>query len=164
MFDWEGRDIVDASRLIAKRDPRRYRTGLLTAGARPEGSACALQWFRGHPEMAQFLMRVEPRRWGLEMSELIAFKARVQDVITAVDVTGPDESLRSLFNELATPHFAVRWWGTLDDLKAGRGDWPRTLLARFQDLSPGTEPKPLDNRQVADLIEFLKTEYPLSPD
>ncbi|MEX0732908.1 MAG: hypothetical protein WED00_06005 [Aquisalimonadaceae bacterium] len=160
MFNWEGQDAASACAAIAERDPRRYRIGMLTTGPWPAGPDCALQWFGHHSELAQFLLRVEPRRWGINTGELIAFKARVQDVITTVDVAGITEQQRCRFNDLSAPAFGVRWWGTLEALKQGRGAWPRELLRGFDDLPANAEVAALDNHRVADLIQFLQSQYP----
>lgn len=160
MFSWEGEDVVDACTDVAARDPRTYRIGMLTMAPWPDGSTFALHWFGRHPEMAQFLMRVEPRRWGVEMGELIAFKARVQGVVTAIDVTGPSEEHRHAFNELAAPHFGIAWWGSLEALKEGRGHWPENLLRKYRGSSPDTAPEPLANQETAEFIRFLQREFP----
>lgn len=160
MFSWEGQDVATACATVAGRDPRRYRIAMVTEAPWPEGSACSLYWFARPQELAQFLMRVEPRRRGVEMGELIAFKARVQDVITAVEVTGINEQLRTAFNGLSAPVFGVRWWGMLEAIKAGQGEWPQTVLRRFGNLPADAEQGSLDNRQVPELIRFLQQHYP----
>lgn len=154
MFPWEGKDVATASALVATRDPREYRVGLLTTGPWPDGSTHALYWFVRHPEMAQFLLRVEPRYRGLQGAAFIDFKTRAQDLVTALEVTGPSEDLRQQLNAEAQPRFGVRWWGTLESLKAGDGDWPRQVLERL------TGGKPLENRRTEELVRYLQREYP----
>lgn len=160
MYSWEGQDVATACATVAERDPRRYRIAMLTRSPWQDGTDFALYWFGRPQELAQFLMRVEPRRWGVEMGDLIAFKAQVQEVITTIEVTGIDEHLRELFNGLSAPVFGVHWWGTLEALKTGHGEWPREVLCRFSGLSAGEDPAPLENREVPSLIRFLQQEYP----
>lgn len=164
MYSWEGQDLADACKTVWERDPRRYRLGLLTHGPRPDGEAYSLSWFGHHAELAQFLMRVEPRRWGVVTGDLIAFKATIQDTITAIEVNGLTESLRSRFNALCEPAFNVLWWGGLEDLKTGSGPWPHELRRRFQGAPTGysaSHPEPLENPRVPDFIRFLHETYPL---
>jgi len=174
MFSWEGQEVITASAEVALRDPRKYRIGLLTTGpwppagpAQPHESGVeqkrhgqsALHWFGRHPELAQFLMRVEPRRWGMEMGELIAFKARIHSLITAMEVTGLNEDLRAAFNEMAAPLFGIRWWGSLETLKQGQGDWPQEVLLRYAGLPRDHAPVTLENREIPGLISFLQRDY-----
>lgn len=138
MHEWEGRPFDDIAALCARRDPRRYPFGCVTAGP---AAREVLQWFRSIAEMEGFLWRMEPQRWGLRLGELAAFKSRTETVLTGLDVEGAVESLREAHNALSRPLFEIRWWGHLADLRAGRGDWAAAALARFRqgDLAPITD-------------------------
>ncbi len=154
MFEWEGAAVEEAARLVADRDPRQYRIGMLTVGPWPDGPACALQWFVRHTELAQFLLRVEPRRAGLTGADFIAFKTNALPTVTAMEVTGLSEDLRQLFNAVSGPHFGVHWWGTLESLKAGETEWARSVLAKLDAEAP------LANTRTGELLELLRRDYP----
>lgn len=154
MFEWEGAAVDEACRLVAGRDPRKYRIGLLTAGPWPDGPACALQWFVRHTELAQFLLRVEPRRAGLHGADFIAFKTATMPVVTAMEVAGLNEDLREQFNALSAPQFGVRWWGSLESLKAGETSWARSVLSKLDAAAP------LPNARTPELLDLLQRDYP----
>ncbi|MCK8515754.1 hypothetical protein M0534_05355 [Methylonatrum kenyense] len=154
MFEWEGAAVDEACRIVSGRDPRHYRIGLLTVGPWPDGPACALQWFVRHTELAQFLLRVEPRRAGLRGADFIGFKTAAMPVITAMEVAGLNEDLRQQFNEISAPGFGVHWWGSLESLKSGETAWPRAVLAKLQATAP------LPNARTPELLELLRRDYP----
>ena len=154
MFEWEGAAVDEACRIVADRDPRKHRIGLLTVGPWPDGPAWALQWFVRHTELAQFLLRVEPRRAGLLGADFIAFKTATMPVITAMEVAGLNEDLRQQFNALSAPHFGVHWWGSLESLKAGETAWARSVLAQLETTAP------LPNSRTPELLDLLQRDYP----
>ncbi len=119
MHIWEGKGFDEALALIAERDPRRFGFGCATRNAH----TTALQWFWNMPEIAQWLRRMEPQRWGLRGPDLIAMKAELEPVLTQVDVYGFSESARNRHNACTQPQYALIWWGHWADFGAGHGDW-----------------------------------------
>jgi len=128
MHGWEGRPFADIERLTRKRDPRRYPIGCATAA----GDAEVVQWFRNIPELSQFLRRMEPQRWGLAGPALIDIKSALEPVLTRVDVFGLTEDNRLAHNQVTAGHYAVVWWGSLDELLAATEGWPARLLQRAE--------------------------------
>lgn len=130
MYAWEGRPFDDIATLCARRDPRRYPIGCLTAGTGPEPPP-VLQWFRDRPELSAFLHRMEPRRWGIRLDRLPEFKARTQGVFVQLDVFGPTEQLRLAHNALSLPAFEIRWWGNFGALRSADDPLPAALRKAF---------------------------------
>lgn len=126
MHGWEGRPFADIERLTRKRDPRRFPVGCVTAA----GDAEVVQWFRNIPELSQFLRRMEPQRWGLQGPALIDLKTALEPVLTRVDVFGLTEDNRAAHNRVTAEHYAVIWWGSLDELLAATEGWPACLIER----------------------------------
>ena len=135
MHAWEGRPFADIARLPLKRDPRRYPVGCATG----DGVREAVQWFRNIPELAQFLRRMEPQRWGLAGPELIDCKAALEPALTQVDVLGLTEANRRAHNAVTAPRYRILWWGTLEALLAAPEDWPRGLLRRAEAIDSHRE-------------------------
>jgi hypothetical protein len=136
MHAWEGRPFDDVVRLAVRRDPKRHPFGLVT-GRSNEPSSEVLQWFRHADEMAAFLWRMEPQRWGLRLGKLAEFKARIEPVIVQLNVIGPNEALRQAHNEISRPHFEVRWWGSLEALRTGQGAWAEALIEQVDGTDEG---------------------------
>ena len=161
MYEWEGQELSRASRICAERDPRRFRTALLTRGTTPEGKpAEVLQWFRNRSELAHYLWRIEPQRWGFRQATLIDLKDRTQDIIAAIEVVGLAEPVREALNKAASLAFEIHWWGTFEALKASPEATPKSLRATFHaahaDNRGGTE---LADDEAAPMIEFLRSRY-----
>lgn len=123
MFGWEGRPFDDIARLTLKRDPRRYRVGCATGDDERE----YVQWFRTVPELVQFLLRMEPQRWGIRQAALIDHKSRLQPVLTEVDVKGLQEPLREALNAVTEPTYRIVWWGAFETLCRATQGWPGRL-------------------------------------
>lgn len=137
MYGWEGRSFEDVSRLCARRDPRRFPLGSTTAGVVADDQRSeVLQWFRDHAEMSAFLLRMEPQRWGIRLLDLTRFKSAAEGVIVQLDVLGPTEALRAALSERTRPAFEVLWWGSFEELVAGRDGWPARVRHRYQQESP----------------------------
>ncbi|HET8700328.1 MAG TPA: hypothetical protein VFL97_01500 [Nitrococcus sp.] len=126
MYCWEGKNFQQVAEITIKRDPRRFSQGCATAG--PDGTE-VIQWFRSVAELTQYLTRMEPRRWGMKIGDLIAVKPRLVDVLTPVDVIGCNDKAQAAYNACVHPFFRIIWWGTFDELLEGGGSWPATLLA-----------------------------------
>lgn len=124
MHAWEGRPFEDIAPLAARRDPRRYPVGCVTG----DGDVEVVQWFRTVPELVQYLLRMEPQRWGFRQAKLIAIKPRLQPVLTTVDVTGLTEPSRVALNAETEPAYRILWWGDFGALLAGRDPWSSRLL------------------------------------
>ena len=150
MFPWEGEDIDAIEALMATRDPRRYRLGLVTRNLETGQHSCA--WFSGRSELGHYLARVEPRRHGLEGLDYIRVRDRLQDTLAALEIRGTDPRLRASVNGLTEPVFRVAWWGTLESLRQGEDDWSRDLLSA---LDPSASP-PLPPKRTEELIGALR--------
>lgn len=127
MYAWEGKKFQDVATITIKRDPRRFRHGCATVGS--DGTE-AIQWFRSIAELTQYLIRMEPQRWGMKMGDLIAVKPRLTDVLTPVDVIGCNDKARAAYNACVHPFFRIVWWGTFEELLEAQTAWPAKLLAR----------------------------------
>lgn len=152
MHAWEGRPFDDIASLCARRDPRRYPLGCLTADAERE----VLQWFRDARELSAFLWRMEPQRWGLRLGELAEFKQATQEVFVGLDVFGPTDAARLAHNRLSEPRFAIVWWGRFEDLREGRGEVARTLLQEFRAGAPA---EALEENELDGFIAWLRSRY-----
>lgn len=149
MFPWEGKDIDAIEALMATRDPRRYRVGLVTRNLESGRYSCA--WFSGRSELGHYLARVEPRRQGLEGLDYIHVRDSLQNTLAALEIRGPDARLRDSVNALAEPVFQVAWWGPLESLRQGEDDWSRHLLSTLDpDLTP-----PLPAKRTEELVAAL---------
>ncbi|EAR20722.1 hypothetical protein NB231_12566 [Nitrococcus mobilis Nb-231] len=126
MYAWEGKKFQDVAEITVKRDPQRFRHGCATASA--DGTEI-IQWFRSVAELTQYLTRMEPRRWGMKMGDLIAVKPRLVDVLTPVDVIGYNDKAQAAYNACVHPYFRIVWWGTFDELLEAEDTWPAALLA-----------------------------------
>lgn len=127
MYAWEGKKFQDVATVTIKRDPRRFTHGCATAGS--DGSE-VIQWFRSVAELTQYLLRMEPQRWGMKMGDLIAVKPRLTDVLTPVDVIGCNDRAKAAYNACVHPFFRIVWWGTFEKLLEAETSWPAKLLAR----------------------------------
>ena len=160
MFEWEGETIEAVTRLMARRDPKRYRLGMLTAGPwPPEEDTGVMQWFANRSELSQFLPRVEPRRWGADGLSYIELRDALQECAVPLQVSGPTEALRERVNACAAPEFGIRWWGTLDELREGRSTWARELFSALADPPP--QDHALPPRRVSELLALVARRYPL---
>ena len=134
MYAWEGKRFEQVAEITVKRDPRRYKYGCATAGP---NETEVIQWFRSLGELTQYLIRMEPQRWGMKLGDLIAVKPRLVDVLTPVDVIGCNEKARTAYNACVWPFFWIAWWGTFNELLEGQGRWPASLVsnAKASELS-----------------------------
>lgn len=149
MFPWEGMEIEAIEAMMATRDPRRYRTGLVTRNL--ESGRHYSAWFSGRSELGHYLARVEPRRHGIEGLDYVRMRDRLQDTLAALEIRGPDPRLRDAVNALAQPAFQVAWWGPLESLRQGEDTWSRQLL---DTLDPAATP-PLPAKRTEELIAAL---------
>ncbi|MFV8833658.1 hypothetical protein [Aquisalimonas sp.] len=158
MFPWEGKDIAEIDALMAARDPRRYRLGLVTDSG--GDASTVMVWFSGRSEMGHYLARVEPRRRGLDGLDYIRLRDVLQDALAGLEIRGTSAELRDAVNACAAPVFQVRWWGTLETLRQGDAPWTR---ARLAELQPAAAP-PLPARRTAELLEQLQRYAPRDAD
>ncbi|KAB7619740.1 hypothetical protein [Alkalilimnicola sp. S0819] len=129
MHLWEGKDLDESLRMPRRRDPVHFRTGMLLGPDEHEPQA--LCWFRDPGELASYLHRIEPQRWGLRGPALLGYKDATGDLCTRIDMLGPEEGLRLELNRCAAPHFAILWWGDLRELLFAPTPWPRRLRRDF---------------------------------
>ena len=154
MHAWEGRAFEDIATLCIRRDPRRYPVGCVT-GRPGHESPEVLQWFRHVGELAAFLWRMEPQRWGLRLGDLADFKTRIEPIVVRLDVEGTQDGLREAHNSISRPRFEVRWWGSFADLRAARGEWAWGAVERFR-ASTGNALSPLTEEEVDEFLKFLR--------
>ncbi|WP_435105261.1 hypothetical protein [Arhodomonas sp. AD133] len=148
MHGWEGKAFEDIEKLTRRRDPRRYPVGAVTS----DGTREVVQWFRNYPELQQYLVRMEPQRWGLAGADLLALKPELERALTPLAVAGPVPAVRATYNEAVAGYFTLLWWGTLDDLLAGDDDWSARTLAAARAAAFTGEPR----RER--LLEWLKAQ------
>lgn len=122
MHAWEGQQFSDIERIPQDRDPRRFPLGCIIAN----GECEVVQWFRNMPEIAQWLRRMEPQRWGLRGPELIRIKAELEPVLTRVDVYGLDDASRAAHNAVTQAFYRIVTWGDFKAL-ANREDAANTM-------------------------------------
>lgn len=154
MFPWEGKELAEIDALMAARDPRRYRLGLVTET--PSDNSTVMVWFSGRSELGHYLARVEPRRRGLEGLEYIRLRDPLQELLTGLEIRGTTTELRDAVNACANPVFRIRWWGTLEALREGEDPWAQ---AELSELRPAATP-PLPARRTAELLERLRRYAP----
>lgn len=152
MHAWEGRPFDDIARLCARRDPRKYPIGCLTAGGN-DSPAPVLQWFRDRTELSAFLHRMEPQRWGIRLDRLTTFKVRTENVFVHMDVLGPTEPLREAHNVISRPDFEIRWWGEFNDLRFGDEPLPAALRKAFHGRADAVA-----DDEVEEFIGFLRAQ------
>ena len=148
MHAWEGQSFNDVHLLTQRRDPRRFQVGCATS----DGTHLALQWFRNMPEISQWLRRMEPQRWALRGSDLIAIKSELEPILTRVDVYGLEEESRVGHNAVTSAHYRILWWGDFATFAAGGDHWSDTFLTR-EGLTPVNA---ADNEQAKALAEHLR--------
>ena len=159
MYEWEGESLEVASGICAERDPRHFRTALLTQGPGIPPPQ-ALQWFRSRSELAHYLWRIEPQRWRFEAASLIRFKDKTQDLVAALEVVGLVDSLREAFNSIAADAFQIMWWGTFEDVKSAAQPWPTAVRQAFRsDTGRAGGGDPLRDDDASALIDFLQARY-----
>lgn len=149
---WEGKPFDEVAKLAQRRDPRRYPVGCATGN----GHRGVIQWFLTVPELVQYLLRMEPQRWGYRGAALIELKPRLQAVLTGVDVLGLSEDARARLNTVTEPGYRIEWWGSFSQLLAAEGPWSRSLVdaAGAASLAPA--------KRAGRLAEYLM-EYSRSP-
>jgi hypothetical protein len=152
MYAWEGRPFDDIAILCARRDPRRYPLGCLTAGPGSEPPP-VLQWFRDRPELSAFLHRMEPQRWGIRLNRLTDFKTRSQSVFVQLDVFGPSDELREAHNAISRPAFEIRWWGGFDALRSTAQPQPAALRTAFHGSA-----RAVDDDELDAFVAFLRAQ------
>jgi len=139
MHAWEGQQFSDIERIPQDRDPRGFPLGCIISN----GDTPVRQWFRNMPEIAQWLRRMEPQRWGLRGPALIAIKAQLEPVLTRVDVYGLEEASRQAHNAITQPTYAILAWGDFKALASGND--AAQVMAKALDqqaglASPPTQP------------------------
>ena len=144
---WEGQNFADVDLLVQLRDPRRFTLGCATGN----GETVVLQWFRNMPEIAQWLRRMEPQRWGLKGPALIHIKTELEPVLTGVDVYGLSETSRQAHNRITDAHYRVEWWGDYETLACAADEWSRQFLERHEIL-PSDQKDPERLEQVAQAL------------
>jgi hypothetical protein len=154
MHAWEGKPFEDIAPLTARRDPRRYPLGCVTGDGRTE----VIQWFRSMPELSQYLLRMEPQRWGYRQADLIALKAKLEPALTMVDVMGLSEATRAAVNAVTEPAYHILWWGEFNRLAEGSDPWSQRLLtaAEARHLADG----PRIDALVSYLRQRARSEWP----
>lgn len=148
MHAWEGQSFSDVRLITQRRDPRRFQLGCATS----DGTHTALQWFRNMPEISQWLRRMEPQRWAIRGSALIAIKAELEPILTRVDVYGLEEESRVAHNAVTAGHYQILWWGDFSTFAAAGDHWSDTFLSR-EGLTPVNA---ADNEQAKALAESLR--------
>lgn len=155
MYVWEGKSFAEVADLPRRRDPTRYAIGALISCGEPRGQV--LLWFHRRAELAAFLWRMEPQRWGLKGPALIQYKDASADLFTRVDMLGLEPELREQLNELAQPQFHVDWWGHLRELMTSEGQLAQELRVAFQGNAG-----PLGDQQVAAFADYLQQRFPVA--
>lgn len=123
-YGWEGKPFEDVAPITRRRDPRRFPVGCATGDGRTQ----VIQWFLTVPELVQYLLRMEPQRWGVRRAALIELKPRLQAVLTGVDVLGLSERARAELNAITEPRYRIAWWGSYSQLLAAEDAWSRMLV------------------------------------
>jgi len=144
-YAWEGHAFNEIKRMPQRRDPRAYQIGY----AATDGTTTAIQWFRRVPELAQFILRMEPQRWGYRLGALIAHKNALQPVITEVDVKGLQPDLLDRLNDITRPTYEIAWWGTFKELCTDEAGWP-AAFRREAGVAPDAITQHLRARTAAD--------------
>ncbi len=118
-----------------------------------------LQWFRNRSELAHYLWRIEPQRWGFRQAALIDIKDHTQDMIAAIEVVGLAEPVREALNHITAPAFEIHWWGSFEELKASPDGAPSSVRAAYRTAHGGSGGGVLPDEEAALLIEFLRRRY-----
>ncbi|WP_440995215.1 hypothetical protein [Arhodomonas sp. SL1] len=118
MHGWEGKAFGEIEALTRRRDPERFPVILVTVG---DGDESVTQFFRNVPELQQYLIRMEPQRWGISGTELLERKPALEAALTPLALGGPTDAIRQAYNDVVAPVFHIRWWGRVDDLAAAEG-------------------------------------------
>jgi len=158
MYAWEGRAFEDIARLCARRDPRRYPVGMATAAPR-EDTPVVLQWFKEPSELAAFLWRMEPQRWGLRGLALTEHKNDGEAALIPVPTLGLTEQIRQAHNRISLPGFGVVWWGRWEELLAARNGWPRQVVRDFRGTADEAAPAPVAPAEADRFLAYLRGHY-----
>lgn len=115
-----------------ERDPRDHPYGYLTGGTGHLEEVRVFVWFRTLDELAESLLEVEPRAYGLEAGRgLEAYQARVRPLLQRLRQGGFREDLRRDLAPESDGRFAVHWWGTYEELRRGHGPLGGQLVDEF---------------------------------
>ncbi|MFB4203101.1 hypothetical protein ACEZHJ_04775 [Arhodomonas sp. KWT2] len=150
MYGWEGKPFAQIERLTRRRDPQRYPVAAVTS----DGESEVIEWFRNVAELQQYLVRMEPQRWGVEGGTLIELKTELERALTPLSVAGLAPALREAYNNALDGRFRIIWWGTLEELVEGGTGWPASVLR-----AAGAEGLNDDDRRVR-VLEWLASHRP----
>jgi hypothetical protein len=146
----------EAATQAIERDPRRYPLGYFTGSSFVLSSVQVFVWFESVDALIQHISDVEPRLYHFDPGEgLEEYQERVRPILAAVKESGLTEDLRVRLDNECSSDFRIDWWGTFEDLRAGRGEFGRDILDEFLGEDRAVQAVPDD--ELDDFVEFLKT-------
>ena len=118
-------------------------------------------WFRDSSELLDSIAECEPAVYldpaEPEYHEVSARLAKIRDSARPADTLSVD--LMSQLQDVLRGHACIRWWGSLEDLISGDGEFEREVREDFHEGSDEREPdgRVIEPEMVDDFVEFLRT-------
>jgi hypothetical protein len=139
----------------SERDPRTSPWGYHVGSTFVLDSASLFFWFGSQEELLDHLFSVEPLNWGYEMGEeLEAYQRGVAPLIARARTEGLTADVCESLNTVTKESFAIAWWGTLDDLLSGSGEFERQIRKGFIDGE--RDDTRIGKDEMNEFVDYLK--------
>lgn len=152
MYEWQGKEWLEAANLVNRRDPRRYSVGYSSHDDSEFGAGVCV-WFASTDEMAAFLNEIEPLGYQLAETELAALRSKMAPLLAELGAAGPNEDLRQALNEASVGAWQLDWWGEFRELLEADKGW--AVEARQMFRSEDDDLGPIREEELEAFIEYL---------
>lgn len=137
-----------------ERDPRTAPFGIFTGGSFVLDSARVFMWFDSIPELAEFLLKEQPKVYEYEEEDAATYRAAMTPIVEQLKAEGFSETLRNELNKVAKPAYVVDWWGHFDEVVQARTEFAQDIVSGFLDAEA---PRAIQPDEMDDFLEYLLT-------
>ena len=144
-----------------ERNPRTFPMGAFIGDDFVLSAVAMFFWFRDSTELLDSIVECEPALYidpaEPEYEEVSARLAAIRDSVRPGDLLSTD--LMSRLESALKGYASIRWWGSLEDLLSGEGEFEQevreSLREGFEDDDPGHGV--IGPEMVDDFVEFIRT-------
>lgn len=138
-------------------DPREAVCGYYGGGSFVLDSVGAFLWFKTKRAMLESIGEAEPAIYEVAEEDRILYHDRVIKLLDGESLDQLNDDLLNQINEAAKKFLLIGWWGSFDDLTAGKSDYAKQVRMDFHEQSKDVEDDShITETEMDDFISFIK--------